>query len=93
MNQTDLIKDFIINTASAGNVGEAKIFNNQLIHFNTPILERTNNGFIFNRTSYSDVTRFFQKKILSNLQNQEFVQVDKVSQGYKGSLADFLKEK
>lgn len=64
MNQTDLIKE-VVNGATEGQVGDAKIIGGRLYHFDTPIIERYKKQFIFNESRYTDVTRFLQNKILA----------------------------
>lgn len=93
MNQTELIKLFVNDNAVSGSVGEARIIGNQFYHFDTPIIERKGSSYILNTSKYSDQTRMLLKKIRDVLQGKDFIEVNKVSLGYKGSLGDFIEEK
>lgn len=90
MNQTDLIKEFI-NGASSGEVGNAKIQDDQFIHFSTPMIERYKDKYIVNVSRYSDVTRFLQRKINSIIPEDKKIIVEKVQWDYNGRLKDLIK--
>ena len=93
LNQKELIIEFIKKNATDGYAGEAKIVGNQLIHFETPIIERYKDGFILNTSNYSDITRFLQRKIREVLQDKKVIEVNKVLMGYEGSLVDYINKK
>ncbi len=77
---------------SAGE-GNLKIKNNQLFHYFTPILERWNNKYILNVTRYSLVTGRLQKQLKELIPEEQLVIVKGVSEGYKGSLVDYVMDK
>ena len=91
ITQTELLNQFVNNGITSGEAGNAKVVGNQFIHFDTPMLEREDNGFIFNESRYTDVTHFLQRKIVQALNGKEYKTVNKVVIGYKGSLKNFLK--
>lgn len=94
MNFQTLIDMFISGetTGRAGtktNPGNLAIQNNQLIHYSTPIMERSNNGFIVNLSQYSIQTGRVQKMLKESLKGVHYYWVLKVPRDYKGSLQDF----
>lgn len=90
----DIIFDFMNGayegvSGSESNPGNLKIKENQVIHFNTPILERKEKGFILNMTRYSIQTGRLQKIIYEAVDNELLSIVLRVPMDYKGSLSDF----
>ena len=69
-----------------------KVRGSQLLHYETPIIERTNDCFILNMSRYSIATGQLQKRI-KNILPDGYQIVTKVPQGYHGSLRDYLDEK
>lgn len=91
----NIITDFIDGardgiSGSKSNPGNLKISEDQIIHFNTPILERTEEGFILNMTRYSVQTGRLQKLINEAVDNDLLSIVLRVPMDYKGSLLDFI---
>ena len=70
--------------------GTLKIQGDQIIHFNTPIVERNCDRFLVNISRYSLVTGQFQKMVRNTIPAELQVVVKKVPLDYKGSLRDFL---
>ena len=71
--------------------GTLKIVGVQLIHYSTPIAERTQCGFLINNTRYSLATGQLQKQLRTLLPEEKQTLVRGVPVEYKGSLKDFLK--
>jgi len=92
------IIDSLFEGGQDGFVGSSAALSNtwlkgkQLIHFSTPILERSEGTFIFNETKYSVQTNRLQKTILMKLQGKQFSSVHRVPMDYKGSLESFLQK-
>jgi len=76
---------------SAGQ-GNLKIRGDVLIHYFTPIAERFGGKYILNMTRYSLVTGRLQKQLKEMIPEEQLVIVKGVSEGYKGSLRDCIKE-
>lgn len=74
---------------SVSSTNTVKIIGNQLIHYQTPIIERDEEGFIFNITRYSEATGMLQKRIKAFLPDG-YRTVKRVYRNYNGSLKDFL---
>ena len=91
MNQTEFIREYVINDADNIENGNVSIKDGIFYHYWTPMIERYNNLFILNVSNYSDVTRFLQRKIKSVIPQEKIVEVKSVPEGYKGRLQDFLK--
>lgn len=93
---TDIITMFLEGAESgrAGsrtNPGNLSIRGNQLFHYTTPIMERTENEYIINLTRYSIQTGRLQKQLKEILADVSYTTVLKVPRDYEGSLSDFLK--
>lgn len=71
--------------------GNLKIEKNQLIHYQTPILERHGANYILNITRYSLQTGQVQKKIKSKITEKNLVYVKSVERGPHTTLANFIK--
>ncbi|BDZ78238.1 hypothetical protein [Claveliimonas bilis] len=69
--------------------GNLSIHGNQLMHYSTPIMERTEKGFIVNLSQYSIQTGRVQKMLKETLKNKHYYWVLKVPRDYKGSLSGF----
>ena len=91
MNQTEFIREYVINDADNIENGNVSIKDGIFYHYWTPMIVRYNNLFILNVSNYSDVTRFLQRKIKSVIPQEMIVEVKSVPEGYKGRLQDFLK--
>ena len=91
MNQTEFIREYVINNADNIENGNVSIKDGIFYHYWTPMIERYNDLFILNVSKYSDVTRFLQRKIKSVIPQNMIIEVKGVSEGYKGRLRDFLK--
>lgn len=70
--------------------GTLKIQGDQLIHYWTPVAERTDNKVIVNISRYSLATGRLQKQLKEIVPEEKYVAVKGVREGYKGSLLDFL---
>ena len=99
MNKTmkDIINEFVAGSengisGSKSNPGNLKIKGNQIIHFNTPILERYSSKYLLNMSRYSIQTGRLQKLIREIINEECLVVVLRVPMDYKGSLSDFLKK-
>lgn len=99
MNKTmkDIIIDFVAGaesgiSGSKNNPGNLKIKGHQVIHFNTPILERDSEKYILNMTRYSIQTGRLQKLIKEILGQEKIITVLRVPMDYRGSLVDFIIE-
>ena len=77
---------------SRTNPGNLSIHGNQLFHYTTPIMERTENGYIVNLTQYSIQTGRVQKQIKEVLTDVSYTTVLRVPRDYQGSLTAFLKQ-
>jgi hypothetical protein len=93
----DIINEFVEGavdgvSGNKSNPGNLKIKENQMIHFNTPILERNELGYIINMTRYSIQTGRLQKLINELITEDLLIVVLRVPMDYKGSLSDFIKE-
>lgn len=73
--------------------GNLKIKGNVLIHYFTPIMERSGDKYILNMTRYSIVTGRLQKQLKEMVPEEQLLIVTGVSEGYKGSLRDYIKDK
>lgn len=96
ITQLQLIQKFIDGqkegrSGSPENPGNLKILGDQLIHYETPIIERYKKGYIFNNTRYSLQTGLLQKKAKSVIDESQRTDIKQVPAGYKGSLVDFIK--
>ena len=76
--------------ASKSSTGTLKIQGNQLIHYWTPIAERTEDKIIVNVTRYSLATGKLQKQLKELVPEEKYISVRGVREGYKGTLRDFL---
>lgn len=86
LNFQQLVNEFIAG-ASAGTTGggaNLKIVGNQLIHYGTPIAERSNEKFIVNITRYSFVTGRLQKILKESIPSDLYVEVRGIPLGHKG---------
>ena len=99
MNKTmrDILNDFFSGacegiSGSKSNPGNLKICGDQVIHFNTPILERYNNKYLLNMTRYSIQTGRLQKLIMEILNEEQYDIVLKVPMDSKESLNKYIKE-
>ena len=81
------VKEGDIGSVSSTNT--VRIRGNQLIHYETPIIERDEDGFIFNITRHSLATGQLQKRIKEKLPEGYRI-ARKVQRGYNGSLKDFM---
>lgn len=93
----DIINEFINGavegiSGSKSNPGNLKIRGNQVIHFNTPILERNKKRYVLNMTRYSIQTGRLQKLIMELLMEDQYDVVLRVPMDSKQSLLDFIKE-
>lgn len=75
---------------SKSSTGTLKIRGDQLIHYWTPIAERSNNTIIVNVSRYSLATGKLQKQLRELIPTDKYVTVKGIQEGYKGSLKDFL---
>ncbi len=90
-----VINNFILGTIEdekerVSSTGTLKIQGEQLIHYWTPIAERSNNKIIVNITRYSLATGKLQKKLKEMIPEDKYIAVKGVREGYKGSLVEFL---
>lgn len=99
MNKTmkDIINEFKSGaeegiSGNKSNPGNLKIKKNQVIHFATPILERTQRDCLLNMTRYSIQTGRLQKLINELMDNEKLKIVLRVPMDYKGSLLDFIEK-
>lgn len=76
--------------SAPGNLG---IQGDQLLHYTTPIMERSEKGIIVNLSQYSIQTGRVQKMIKETLGDKDYMIVRRVPRDYKGSLQDFLVSK
>ncbi|WP_165062318.1 hypothetical protein [Adlercreutzia sp. ZJ154] len=89
MRQMDLIKSFISGSTS-GDALSLHIRGEQLVHYNTAILERHEGKYILNYTRYSLATGKVQKMITNTIEPGNLVYVSGVPSDTRSSLADFL---
>ena len=95
-NNNDLIDAFFSGETDAFSgtfayMSNTKIKGDQLIHFETPILERVGDKIIFNETKYSIQTDRLQKLIKEKLFGKDVIYVSGVLMDHKGSLSEFIK--
>jgi len=90
MNQANFIKEYVFNNADNIENGNVSIKDGIFYHYWTPIIEKYNGMFVVNVSKYSDVTRFLQRKIRAIIPEEKIIEVDHVSEEYKGRLKDFL---
>lgn len=95
MNFQELINSFIEGkkngvAGTTNKPGNLKIENDQLIHYNTPILERYGNKFILNITRYSLQTSMVQKKIKASIPEDNLIFVKSVGKDLQITLKDFI---
>lgn len=95
-NQQQLIEAFLNGetegiTGTANNPGTLKIRGNQLIHYETPILERYKNKYIFNVTRYSLITGQVQKKIKAMVDEKNRIDIKQVPSNINSSLSEYIK--
>lgn len=98
ITQLQLIEKFINGeeegyTGTDLNPGTLKIIRDQLIHYDTVILERYNDVFILNTTRYSLQTGKVQKKIKERIDAFNRLHVEQVPINTTQSLQTFLKNK
>lgn len=98
ITQLQLIEKFINGeeegyTGTDLNPGTLKIIRDQLIHYDTVILERYNDVFILNTTRYSLQTGKVQKKIKERIDEFNRLHVEQVPINTTQSLQTFLKNK
>lgn len=67
-----------------------KIVDNQILHFNTVILERYGSDYVFNVTIYSKQTTFLQHKIRLLIPQNKLTFIDNVPKGYSRSLIELI---
>ena len=90
-----VINTFILGATEGGeekisSTGTLKIQGEQLIHYWTPIAERSDSKIIVNISRYSLATGRLQKKLKEMIPEDKYVTVKGVREGYKGSLVEFL---
>ena len=93
MSQIELLRQFLEENLQNGEAGNGHVRNNQYIHYRTPILERYDDKYILNQTRYSIVTGQIQKRMRNAIPEDKIIIVKGVSEGYKGSLKDFIKNR
>lgn len=89
MRQLDLIKAFV-DGATEGDALSLHIRGDQLVHYNTAILERYEDKYILNYTRYSLATGKVQKMITGTIEPGNLVYVSGVPSDTRSTLADFL---
>lgn len=89
MRQLDLIKAFV-DGATKEDALSLHIRGDQLVHYNTAILERYEGKYILNYTRYSLATGKVQKMITDTIEPGNLVYVSGVPSDTRSSLADFL---
>ena len=77
-------------SGTAKNPGTLKIDGDQLIHYNTPILERTSDKYILNITRYSLQTGQVQKKIKASIPEENRISVKHVPSDTRLRLIDYI---
>lgn len=90
MRQIDLIKYFI-NGCTSGDAFSLHIHGDQLVHYNTAILERHEGKYILNYTRYSLATGKVQKMITDTIDGSLLIYVSGVPSDTRSTLVDFLK--
>lgn len=95
VNFEQLIKSFMSGMPDSdpeaiSSTGTLKIKGDQLIHYYTPIAERSEGKIIVNISRYSLVTGRLQKQLKELVPEDQYVPVRGVREAYKGSLKDFL---
>ena len=90
MRQLDLVKAFV-DGAIEGDALSLHIRGDQLVHYNTAILERHEDNFILNYTRYSLATGKVQKMITDTIDGGLLIYVSVVPSDTRSTLADFLK--
>ena len=90
MRQLDLVKAFV-DGATEGDALSLHIRGDQLVHYNTAILERHEDNFILNYTRYSLATGKAQKMITDTIDRGLLTYVSGVPSDTRSTLADFLK--
>ena len=94
MNFQSLI-DLFISGETSGRAGTKSAPGNlyiqqeQLIHYNTPIMERYKDTYIVNLSQYSIQTGRVQKMLKETLGGTQYYWVLRVPRDYKGSLSEF----
>ena len=92
ITQKDIVQSFV-NGATEGRCGGAGnlvILGDKLIHYQTIISERVDDKYIINMTRYSIVTGRVQKEIENAVPQNNRLVVNRVPEGYRGSLKEFL---
>ena len=89
MKQIDLIKGFISGCTS-GDALSLHIHDEQLVHYNTAILERYQGKFILNYTRYSLATGKVQKMIMDSIGPDDLIYVTGVPSDTRSTLTEFL---
>lgn len=92
MTQIELLRQFLEENLQEGNAGNGHVRNNQYIHYWTPILERYDDKYILNYSRYSLATGQLQKRMKNTIPTDKLIIVKGVTENYKGSLKDFIKE-
>lgn len=92
ITQIELLRQFLEENLQDGDAGNGHVKNNQYLHYQTPILERYGEKYIFNKSRYSLVTGQLQKRMKAAISDDKIISVGKVPEGYKGSLRDFIEE-
>lgn len=92
MTQVELLRQFLEEHLQEGNAGNGHVRNDQYIHYWTPILERYGDKYILNYSRYSLATGQLQKKMKNTIPTDKLIIVKGVTENYKGSLKDFIKE-
>lgn len=76
------------------NPGNLRIAGDQLIHYETPILERYKDGYLLNRSRYSIQTGRLQKMLLRELLiGEKVINVVRVEMNHSGSLLDYAHDR
>lgn len=98
MNTIQLLEYFIsepdeVPTDQRPHGANTHLIGNQLLHYDTPIVEKAKDGYILNLSRYSEVTGLLQKRIKAYFVEHSvpYKTVLKVERDYKGSLKDYLK--
>ena len=90
ISQIELLRQFLEEDLQEGDAGNGHVRNNQYLHYDTPILERCGEKYLFNHTRYSIVTGQIQKRMRAAIPAEKIIDVGKVPEAYKGSLKDFI---
>ena len=69
--------------------GNLKICQNKLIHYNTTLLERVDDGYILNTSMYSRTSGVLQNKLRNKLKENEckYIEVRGIPKDHDGSIA------